>query len=455
MTTFHTTNPTTGKLLKNYETLSKSELEIKIALAQTTFTNWKKSSFKDRSKLLLSVADILTDKRLELAALMTLEMGKRKSEGLAEIDKCALVCKYYATNAELQLADQLVQSEAAKSYIKFMPLGVVFAIMPWNFPFWQVFRAACPAIMAGNTMLLKHASSVPACALAIESMFKEAGAIDGVFQTLLISGSETDTVISNPSVRLVSLTGSEEAGMKVAALAGNHIKRTVLELGGSDPFIVMPDADIELAAKTAAVSRMIVSGQSCIAAKRFIVHKDIKDEFIQIFKSALESKKIGDPADDSTDVGPLSSASIRDTIHDQVVRSIKQGAVLVTGGKVPAGPGFFYPPTILKDVTVDMVVAQEETFGPVAAVITVNSKEEALEIANNSHFGLGSSIWSNDKETISYFTDNLEAGCVFVNSMVKSDPRLPFGGTKFSGYGRELSEYGIKEFVNIKTIWVN
>jgi len=386
---------------------------------------------------------------------MTLEMGKRKSEGLTEIDKCALVCKYYATNAESQLKDQLVQTEALKSYIKFAPLGVIFAIMPWNFPFWQVFRAACPAIMAGNTMLLKHASSVPACALAIESMFKGAGAIDGLFQTLLISGAETDTVISNPSVRLVSLTGSEEAGMKVAALAGTHIKRTVLELGGSDPFIVMPDADIELAAKTAAVARMIVSGQSCIAAKRFIVHKDIKDEFIQIFKSTLESKKIGDPADDSTDVGPLSSASIRDTIHDQVERSIKQGAVLVTGGKVPTGSGFFYPPTILKDVTVDMVVAQEETFGPVAAVITVSSNEEALEIANNSHFGLGSSVWSNDKETISYFTDNLEAGCVFVNSMVKSDPRLPFGGTKFSGYGRELSEYGIKEFVNIKTIWLN
>ncbi len=455
MTTFSTTNPTTGKLLETYNTLSKDELLSKITLSQSAFTTWKKSNFTDRSKLLLSVADILLAKKLELAKLMTDEMGKRKVEGLAEIDKCVLVCKYYADQAELQLKDHLVQTEASKSYIKFSPLGVVFAIMPWNFPFWQVFRAAAPAIMAGNTMLLKHASSVPACALAIENIFKEAGAMDGLFQTLLISGAETETVIESPYVRLVSLTGSEEAGMKVASLAGKHIKRTVLELGGSDPFIVMPDADIQKAAETAATARMIVSGQSCIAAKRFIVHKDIANQFTDIFKSVLESKKIGDPNDESIDIGPLSSSSIRDAIHDQVTRSLKQGAKLVTGGDIKDGAGYFYPPTILKDVTPDMIVAIEETFGPVAAIITVNSKEEALEIANNSHFGLGSSVWTNDNSTISFFTDNIEAGCVFVNSMVKSDPRLPFGGTKFSGYGRELSEYGLKEFVNIKTIWIN
>lgn len=455
MTSFSTTNPTTGQIIQTYSTLSKVELEAKISLSQQTFMSWSKSSFPDRSKLLTKIADILTDKRLELAELMTIEMGKRKAEGLAEIDKCVLLCKYYAKEAESQLSDQMVQTEASKSYIKFMPLGVVFAIMPWNFPFWQVFRAACPAIMAGNTMLLKHASSVPACALAIERIFKQAGAKKGLFQTLLISGPESETVIASPFVRLVSLTGSEEAGMKVASLAGKHIKRTVLELGGSDPFIVMPDADIQQAATTAATSRMIVTGQSCIAAKRFIVHKDIKDKFVKLFKSALESKKMGNPADDSTDVGPLSSAFIRDTIHDQVTRSLKQGAKLITGGYIPESKGFFYPPTILSDVTSNMIVSTEETFGPVAAVITVNSKEEALKVANNSHFGLGSSVWSNDDSTIVYFTDNLEAGCVFVNSMVKSDPRLPFGGTKFSGYGRELSEYGIKEFVNIKTIWLN
>lgn len=455
MTTFSSVSPTTGKIIKSYETISSSEIDKKIVLADQTFRTWRHSTFADRKALFLKIANNLLKNRESLAAIMTQEMGKRTSEGLAEIDKCALVCQYYADNAEKLLQDELVSTEAKKSYVTFSPLGVTLAIMPWNFPFWQVFRAAAPSLMSGNSMLLKHASSVPGCALAIEKLFLSSGAPVGLFQTLLISGSDTKQVIESPFVRLVSLTGSEDAGSQVAALAGANIKRTILELGGSDPFIVMPDADIELAASTAATARMIVSGQSCIAAKRFIVHQDVVKQFTELFKQHLEAKKIGDPSDPTTEVGPLSSASIRTTIHDQVVRSIAAGATLVTGGTVPSMPGYFYPPTILSGVKSDMPVAIEETFGPVAAIISVSSAIEALDIANNSHFGLGSSVWTKDKKNIDFFTKNLEAGCVFVNSMVKSDPRLPFGGTKFSGYGRELSSYGLKEFVNIKTIWIN
>ncbi len=455
MTNFSTINPTTGNKISSYTTLTEPEIIKSIEDSQQAFLSWSQSSWSTRSNLLQKVAELLVSDRSNLAAIMTTEMGKRISEGLAEIDKCALVCRYYAEHAQSQLADEPVTTEASISYIKFAPLGIVFAIMPWNFPFWQVFRAAAPAIMAGNSMILKHASSVPACALAIQDIFIRAGAPANLFQTLIIQSPDTEIVIKNPHVRLVSLTGSEPAGAQVASLSGKYLKCTVLELGGSDPFIVMPDADISMAAEVAAVSRMIVSGQSCIAAKRFIVHHDVVDQFVDLFKKQLEAKKIGDPSDTSTDVGPLSSESIRSTIHEQVLRSLKQGAALVTGGKLPEGPGYFYPPTILRDVTPSMVVAQEETFGPVAAIIAVKDQEEALSVANNSHFGLGASLWTKDQNTIDYFTAKLESGCVFVNSMVKSDPRLPFGGTKFSGYGRELSSYGLKEFVNIKTIWIN
>lgn len=454
MSTFSSVSPTTGKVIKSYETFSGDEIDKKITLADKAFRTWRHSTFTDRASLFLKIAQLLTQKRESLASLMTLEMGKRTSEGLAEIDKCALVCQYYASNAEKLLQDEYVVTEAKKSYVTFSPLGVTLAIMPWNFPFWQVFRAAAPSVMSGNSMLLKHASSVPACALAIEEIFTLSGAPKGLFQTLLISGKDTSQVISNHLVRLVSLTGSEDAGSQVAALAGKHIKRSILELGGSDPFIVMDDANLGLAASTAATARMIVSGQSCIAAKRFIVHQDVVEQFTKLLKTNLESKKIGDPSDLTTEVGPLSSESIRSTIHDQVVRSVAAGAILVTGGILPDGPGYFYPPTILSDVTPSMPIAIEETFGPVAAIITVASAQEALDIANDSHFGLGSSVWTKDQRNIEFFTKNLEAGCVFVNSMVKSDPRLPFGGTKFSGYGRELSGYGLREFVNIKTIWI-
>lgn len=455
MSTFASVNPTTGAKIKTYQTESNAQIEAKISLAHQTFTTWKDTSFKERTSLLIKVADHLTSERISLASAMTEEMGKRTAEALAEIDKCALVCRYYADNAETLLASETVKTEAKNSYISFAPLGVVFAVMPWNFPFWQVFRAAAPAIMAGNAMLLKHASSVPSCALLIEQIFAQAGAPAGLFQTLLISGRDTKQVIEDPRVRLISLTGSEEAGSQVAALAGQNIKKVILELGGSDPFIVMPDADLELAAATAATARMIVSGQSCIAAKRFIVHHDVVDKFTDLLKSNFESKKIGDPKDPTTDVGPLSSQSTLDTIHDQVERSLQLGATLVTGGKKLNIPGFFYPPTIISNVSPNMPVGSEETFGPVAAIISVSSAQEALEIANDSHFGLGSSVWTQDPPMIEFFTKNLQAGCVFVNSMVKSDPRLPFGGTKFSGFGRELGSYGIKEFVNIKTIWIN
>lgn len=455
MSTFDTINPTTGAKIKTYVTEPSTQIDYKIDLAHQTFATWKNTSFKERASLLIKVSNYLTSERTTLASAMTEEMGKRTTEALAEIDKCALVCKYYAENAELLLANETVKTEAKKSYVTFSPLGVVFAVMPWNFPFWQVFRAAAPAIMAGNTMLLKHASSVPACALLIEDIFVKAGAPQGLFQTLLISGSDTKQIIQHPHIRLISLTGSEEAGSQVASAAGKSVKKVILELGGSDPFIVMPDANIELAAQTAATARMIVSGQSCIAAKRFIVHSAVVDKFTELLKFNFESKTIGDPKDPKIDVGPLSSQSTLNTIHDQVARSLELGATLVTGGKKLNIPGFYYPPTILTNVSPNMPVGCEETFGPVAAIIAVSSAQEALEIANDSHFGLGSSVWTEDPQNIKFFTKNLQAGCVFINSMVKSDPRLPFGGTKFSGFGRELGSYGIKEFVNIKTIWIN
>ncbi len=455
MTKFNTIDPTTGKIIKSYETLSDEQVDGKIELAHKTYDIWKDSSFSRRRELLQKVGKTLIDQRQNLASIMTTEMGKRINEGLAEIDKCALVCEYYAKNSKALLKNEIIKTEAKISYVKFDPMGVVLVIMPWNFPFWQVFRAAAPAIMAGNTVLLKHASSVPECAIAIENIFFNAGAPTGLFQNLPIAGSDTKRVIENPLVRLVSLTGSEEAGATVASIAGKAIKRTILELGGSDPFIIMPDADIEKVAQVASMARMIVSGQSCIAAKRFIVHQNVVNKFTELLKANFEAKIIGDPSDPKSDVGPLSSLSTLETIHNQVILSIKQGATLVTGGKRILREGYFYPPTILKDVKPNMVIAKEETFGPVVAILTVSSREEALSIANDSHFGLGSSVWTEDPTNIQFFTKKLQSGCVFINSMVKSDPRLPFGGTKFSGFGRELGSYGLKEFVNIKTVWID
>lgn len=454
MSKIYSINPATGKVLKEYRTLSNKELIAKIDTATEGFNTWKSSPFSDRKRLLLEVATILRRNKESYGRIITQEMGKRIAEAVGEVDKCAWVCEYYAKHAEGILKDQKIKTDAEHSYIIFQPLGIVMAIMPWNFPFWQVFRCAAPAIMAGNTVVLKHASNVPDSALLIEQIFHEAGAPQGVFQTLLISSSDTSMVIEDPRIRMINFTGSEEAGATVASLAGKNIKKTVLELGGSDPFIVLNDANIEKASEVAATSRMIVSGQSCIAAKRFIIQKDILPQFLQLFKKHLEDKKIGDPMDPETGVCPLSSERSVQIINDQVQRSIAKGAKLVTGGRPADREGFYYLPTILTDVTEQMAVTIEETFGPVAVVISVDDDNEALRIANNSRFGLGSSVWTSDPKRAQKFIQGLEAGGVFINSMVKSDPRMPFGGTKFSGYGRELSDYGLKEFVNVKSVWI-
>lgn len=454
MSTIRSINPATGMLIKEYTAISNDQLQEKITIAETAFTSWKTSSFEIRKKLLTAVGALLRNNKDEYATLITTEMGKRIAESTAEVEKCAWVCEYFAEHAEALLKEEVIATEAKKSFVRFEPLGIIFAIMPWNFPFWQVFRCAALAIMAGNTVLLKHASNVPACALIIEKIFTDAGAPTGVFQTLLISSTDTELVIADPRVRMVSLTGSEDAGSQVGALAGKHIKKSVLELGGSDPFIVLADADVVKAVTVAATARMNVSGQSCIAAKRFIVHKDIAKQFTEEFKKILESKKIGDPMDPMTDVAPLVSEQILTTLDDQVQRSVKAGATVALGGKRADREGFYYLPTILADVKTDMAVAVEETFGPVAAIISVSSDEEAIEIANDSHFGLGASLWTSDPKNAEIIVTQLDAGAVFVNAMVKSDPRLPFGGTKFSGYGRELSSYGLKEFVNIKSVWI-
>jgi succinate-semialdehyde dehydrogenase/glutarate-semialdehyde dehydrogenase len=446
-------NPSTGKPHKEFELLSPESLAIKLNTADEAFQSWKTSSFSNRRLLLEKIAQILRAKKEVLAEIMALEMGKRVSEGTAEIEKCAWVCEYYAENAENILKQEIKETDAQKSFVIFEPLGVILAVMPWNFPFWQVFRCAAPAIMAGNVVVLKHASSVPESAQAIEEIFIEAGARSGLFQTLLISSAQIPKIIEDQRIRMISLTGSEEAGSSVASIAGKHIKKTVMELGGSDPFIVLEDADVAKAAESAAHSRMIVSGQSCIAAKRFLINQKIAPLFLKLFIEHLSRKKIGDPMNPSTDVGPLSSARAVDSIHDQVQRSVAQGAKVALGGQKMERQGFYYPPTVLTNLTEDSPVMKEETFGPIAAVMIVKNDQEALEIANNSHYGLGASVWTKNDERADFFIYGLQAGGVFVNSMVKSDPRMPFGGSKFSGYGRELSDYGLKEFTNIKSVW--
>jgi succinate-semialdehyde dehydrogenase/glutarate-semialdehyde dehydrogenase len=386
---------------------------------------------------------------------MTMEMGKPVMGGVAEAEKCAWVCDYYAQEAERVLADQEVESDASRSFVTFQPIGVVLAVMPWNFPFWQVFRFAAPNLMAGNAGLLKHASNVPGCALAIEDVFREAGFPDGLFRSLLIPGSRVDGVIENPLVRAVTLTGSTPAGQAVAAKAGAVLKKTVLELGGSDPYVILEDADLETAASVCATARLINSGQSCIAAKRFVVVEAVREEFEKRFVAAMAATKMGDPMEEDTVVGPQARTDLRDELHDQVVRSIDAGARCVLGGKIPSGPGAYYPPTVLTDVAPGMPAYVEELFGPVASVIPVPDEVEALRVANDSCFGLGAAVFTRDREKGTRIArEELEAGACFVNAFVRSDPRLPFGGVKESGYGRELSPFGILEFVNIKTVWV-
>jgi succinate-semialdehyde dehydrogenase/glutarate-semialdehyde dehydrogenase len=447
-------NPTTGETLKTFDALSAQQLDEKLRLAAHTFRTYRRTSFAERTRLMLRAAEILETRKHELAKVMTLEMGKPIKTAVSEAEKCALVCRYYADTAAQHLADEVVETNARKSYVSFQPLGPVLAVMPWNFPFWQVFRFAAPALMAGNVGLLKHASNVPQCALAIEEIFRDAGFPAGAFQTLLIGSDAVERILNDPRVVAATLTGSEPAGRSVASIAGNQIKTTVLELGGSDPFIVMPSANLKEAVTTAVKARTINNGQSCIAAKRFIVANEIYDEFERRFVKGMRALRIGDPLEESTEIGPLATPQIVNDLDEQVKRAVASGARVLTGGKKLDRPGNFYEPTVLVNLDLNAPVSCEEIFGPVAMLFRAINIDEAIEIANATTFGLGSAAWTNDTNEQARFIDELEAGSVFINGMVASDPRLPFGGVKHSGYGRELAEFGIREFVNIKTVWI-
>ena len=447
-------NPATGETLKTFSALSAEEIEQKLQLAADTFQTYRRTPFSDRSRMMLRAAEILESEKNELGRMMTLEMGKPIKAAIGEAEKCAWVCRYYAETAEKHLADQVVETNARKSYVHFQPLGPVLAIMPWNFPFWQVFRFAAPALMAGNVGLLKHASNVPQCALAIEDIFARAGFPHGAFQTLLIGSDAVENVLNDRRVAAATLTGSEPAGRSVASTAGKQIKKTVLELGGSDPFIVMPSANLDEAVTTAVRARTINNGQSCIAAKRFIVAAEIYEEFERKFVSQMEALKIGDPLEEATEIGPLATPQIVDDLDEQVKKAVASGARVLTGGKRLNRAGNFFEPTVLVDLDLNAPVSCEEIFGPVAMLFRVNDIDEAIRIANATQFGLGSAAWTNDTGEQARFIEDIEAGSVFINGMVASDPRLPFGGVKNSGYGRELADFGIREFVNIKTVWI-
>jgi len=447
-------NPATEELIRDYPEPDEGEVAACLATAEQTFAAWRKVPFAERGRLMSAAADLLRERRGEYGRLMTEEMGKPLAAAEGEVDKCAWVCDFYAEHAETFLATEAVATDASRSSIRYDPLGPVLAIMPWNFPFWQVIRFAAPALMAGNVGILKHAGNVPGTALALEEVFSDAGFPDGAFTTLLVGSDRVASLIRHPVVRAVTLTGSERAGREVAAEAGRHLKKSVLELGGSDPFIVLADADPVEAARQATRARTLNSGQSCIAAKRFIVAETIADAFEEEFIQRMEGLKIGDPLDRATEVGPLARADLLDDLDDQVRRTVAAGAVLRTGGERRAGKGWYYLPTVLTGVRPGMAAFEEETFGPVAAVIRADGTDHAIELANRSAFGLGASLWTGDTVRAEALASEIEAGSVFVNGIVKSDPRLPFGGIKASGYGRELSAVGIREFVNIKTVWV-
>ncbi|MDL5361051.1 NAD-dependent succinate-semialdehyde dehydrogenase [Halalkalicoccus sp. NIPERK01] len=448
-------NPATGETLETYDDHTDEEVDRALDRAMETFEEWRERPINERQVLLSRAAEVLRENEEEYAELMTEEMGKPITGARAEVEKCAWVCDYYAERADEFLADEVLGSEPeSRSLVSYEPLGAVLAVMPWNFPFWQVFRFAAPHLTAGNVGLLKHASNVPGCARAIEEVFSEAGYPEGVFTTLLVGSDTVEDVIRDDRLAAVTLTGSEGAGRAVAETAGSEVKKSVLELGGSDPFVVLDDADVEAAAETGAQARTINSGQSCIAAKRFIVHEAVYDEFVERFTEEMESLSMGDPMDENTDIGPQAREDLVEDVHEQVEGSVEAGAELAVGGELPDEEGNFYPPTVLTEVPRDAPAATEEVFGPAAAVFRVESEGEAIEVANDTDFGLGASIWTEDVERGERLARRVEAGCVFVNELVKSDPRIPFGGVKNSGYGRELAEKGIHEFVNEKTVWV-
>jgi succinate-semialdehyde dehydrogenase/glutarate-semialdehyde dehydrogenase len=449
-----TTNPATGEVLKTFEPLSSVEIEQKLQLAASMFRIHRRTSFADRAATMMRVAKILEEERDECAYLMTLEMGKPLKAAVAEAMKCASGCRYYAANAEKFLADEFVETGAKRSFIRYLPIGPILAVMPWNFPFWQVFRFVAPALMAGNVGLLKHASNVPQCALKIEDIVRRAGFAEGVFQTLLIGSDPVDSILNDSRVVAATLTGSEGAGIQVGVSAAKRIKKVVLELGGSDPFIVMPSADLSAAVATAVDARVQNNGQSCIAAKRFIVAEEIADEFEHKFVQQMQELRVGDPFDESTQLGPLASAEAVTTLDSDVKKSVAVGARVLTGGHPLDRPGNFYAPTVLTDVPKESPAYKEEFFGPVASIFRVKDIDHAIRIANDTRFGLGASAWTNDPAETERFINELEAGMVFLNKMVASDPRLPFGGVKYSGHGRELAEFGIREFMNIKTVYI-
>jgi len=447
-------NPATGELSKRFNSHTDGEIESALDRAVSAFEKYRASSFAERAAKLRHTAEILEKDREHFARIITGDMGKLLRGSIDEIEKCARGCRFYAEHGEKFLREQIVSSDARRSYVRYDPLGVVLAIMPWNFPFWQVFRFAAPALMAGNVGLLKHASNVPQCALAIEKIFREAGFDPGVFQTLLIENEAVEKIIRDPIVKAVTLTGSERAGSAVASAAGREVKKSVLELGGSDPFIVMPSAGLDDAISTGVKSRMVNSGQSCIAAKRFIIADAIYDQYLAQFVERMKKLKLGDPREETTEVAPLSSEHILRGVDDQVQKSVAAGAKILCGGKRAAGLGYFYEPTVLAEIPKSAPAYREEVFGPVALFFRARDRNEAVAIANDSNFGLGASVWTNDAAEQEFFSHELQSGMVFVNAMVASDPRVPFGGIKRSGYGRELGAEGIREFTNMKTVWI-
>jgi len=447
-------NPSTGRVIQSFETMGQEELEEKLQSADDAFRLLRNSPLSDRAEKMIRAAEILESEKEIFGRLMTAEMGKPLKAAIAEALKCAWACRYYAENAQRFLADEEIKTDATQSFVRYQPIGPVLAVMPWNFPFWQVFRFAVPALMAGNVGLLKHASNVPQCALAIEEIFRRAGFPRGTFQTLLIGTDQVGPVIDDHRIAAVTLTGSVGAGSAVASRAGRQIKKTVLELGGSDPFIVLESGDLEEAAKVASKARTLNNGQSCIAAKRFIVAEAIADEFQKRFVREMRELKVGDPMDDGTDIGPLATEELLRGLQEQVRETVAAGARVLTGGERIDRPGYYYRPTVLTDIPKNSPAYRDELFGPVAAVFAVRNAAEAIHIANDTPFGLGASVWTQDRTEQNRFINEIAAGMVFINGMVASDPRLPFGGIKQSGYGRELGICGIREFVNVKTVWI-